>query len=397
MTIDAFVHSVTVSGNNAVKIFHINPGVIVNLNNLAIVNGNYFGGWGGGIENYYGTLTVTNCTITENSAWFGGGIHNDHGTLTVTNSTIAGNSASGGGGGGIYIFDGTVTVTNSSISSNSAYSGGGIGNDQGTINVDNSTISANTATNYGGGIYNNIGLLSVTNSAISGNSAPTGGGIFISNGSNTLTNSTLADNSSIGIYNYSGTLNVMNCIIAKGNASGNCCYGGHTDAYNNLADDNTCGYGFTESGSINLGPLGNYGGSTQTIPLLPGSAALDAGDDETCEDPPVNNLDQRGISRPIGLHCDIGAFEYQVQVKLLPAGTFFDSIQEAYDNASTGTITILAQPYIIPEELIFDNGSSVTLKGGMDGSYNTISGYSPAKKLTVEKGQAVVSNIIITP
>jgi uncharacterized repeat protein (TIGR01451 family) len=418
MTIDASGHSVTVSGNNTVKIFNINPGVTVNLTNLTIVNGNYFGGWGGGIENYYGTLTVTNCTITGNSAWFGGGIHNDHGTLTVTNSTITGNSASGGGGGGIYTGSGTLTVKNSSISSNSSYSGGGIYNDLGTLNVDNSTISANLATNYGGGISNNIGLLSVTNSTISGNnaangggiqnggtlditnstisgnSAPTGGGIYISNGSNTLTNSTLSANSSSGIYNVSGTLNIKNCIIAKGSASGYCCYGGGITGYNNLADDTTCG--FTNSASINLGTLGNFGGSTQTIPLMPGSAALDAGDDDTCEQSPVNNLDQRGVSRPMGMHCDIGAYEYRGQVKLLPE-TIFDSIQAAYDSVSNGTITIEAQTYIIPEELLFDKETNVTLKGGMDESYNPTSGYSPAKKLTVEKGQAVISNIIIKP
>jgi hypothetical protein len=54
-----------------------------------------------------------------------------------------------------------------------------------------------------------------------------------------------------------------------------------------------------------LGPLGNYGGFTQTIPLLPGSSAIDAGDDTTCP-----TTDQRGVSRPQGAHCDIGAYEY---------------------------------------------------------------------------------------
>jgi hypothetical protein len=211
----------------------------------------------------------------------------------------------------------------------------------------------------------------------------------------TLTNSTLAANSSIGIYYYSGTLNVTNCIIVKGGPDSYCCYGGHTDASSNLADDNTCGSGFTESASILLGTLGNYGGSTQAIPLLPGSSALDAGDDDTCANSPVNNLDQRGVRRPMGMHCDIGAFEYRGQVKLLPGGTIFDSIQDAYDSVSTGTITIEAQAYVIPDELLFDNNSKVTLEGGMDSNYNPTSGYSPVNKLTVGKGQVLVGNMVI--
>jgi uncharacterized repeat protein (TIGR02543 family) len=62
-----------------------------------------------------------------------------------------------------------------------------------------------------------------------------------------------------------------------------------------------------------LGALGNYGGDTQTIPLLSGSPAIDAGNDAVCDDNPgPNNLDQRGVTRPQGAGCDIGAFELGV-------------------------------------------------------------------------------------
>jgi len=54
-----------------------------------------------------------------------------------------------------------------------------------------------------------------------------------------------------------------------------------------------------------LGTLGNYCGFIETIPLLAGSSAIDAGDDATCP-----AIDQCGITRPQGAHCDIGAFEY---------------------------------------------------------------------------------------
>jgi len=69
-------------------------------------------------------------------------------------------------------------------------------------------------------------------------------------------------------------------------------------------------------GSPNLGPLADNGGPTQTMALLAVSDAIDAGDDGTCE-----SLDQRGVSRPIGAHCDIGAFELEHPYSLyLPLG-----------------------------------------------------------------------------
>ena len=114
--------------------------------------------YGGGIENAGGTATVTNSTISGNSAGSGGGIENDGmptATLTITNSTIANNSA-GDQGGGIWNYDGTLTVTNSTIaynSYNSAGYGGGIGNgfngaEVGTAMLENTIVVLNT---YGTG------------------------------------------------------------------------------------------------------------------------------------------------------------------------------------------------------------------------------------------------------
>jgi predicted outer membrane repeat protein len=66
--------------------------------------------------------------------------------------------------------------------------------------------------------------------------------------------------------------------------------------------------GYAGTGNLDidpkLGPLGNYGGSTQTLPLVSGSSAIDAGNDSACP-----AADQRGVARPQGAHCDIGAFE----------------------------------------------------------------------------------------
>ncbi|NVN93425.1 MAG: hypothetical protein HXX11_22905, partial [Desulfuromonadales bacterium] len=263
---------------------------------------------GGGIENFE-TLNLNNSTISGNTASLhgGGGIDNTYGTVTVSNSTISGNTSVYGGG--IHNYQATLTVINSAISGNSGTYGGGIGN-WGLLTVTNSTLSNNSALTNGGGIDNSWGTAAVTNSTISGNSAMNGGGFYTYNGTSTVTNCTFASNSTIGIYLYNGTLNVRNSIIVKGAPGNYCCYGGHSSAFNNLADDNTCGSGFTETSTILLGAQGNYGGSLQMLPLLPGSAAIDTGDSATCSNAAVNNIDQRGLPRPAG-HCDIGAYESQ--------------------------------------------------------------------------------------
>ena len=86
-----------------------------------------------------------------------------------------------------------------------------------------------------------------------------------------------------------------------------------TDGGHNLSSDASCK--FTGEGSLNstnprLAPLANNGGFTnglvtRTMALQTNSPAIDAGDDNFC--PPT---DQRGIARPQGMHCDIGAFEF---------------------------------------------------------------------------------------
>jgi hypothetical protein len=116
--------------------------------------------------------------------------------------------------------------------------------------------------------------VTVINSTFSGGSAAWGGG---------------------GLYN-GGTLTVTNSIVAN-NTSSNC-YAFYTiGESNNLANDGSCGTGFTNSSAIVLSALGNYGGPTPMLALLPGSAAIDAGNDASCTAAPVNNLDQRGVAR----------------------------------------------------------------------------------------------------
>ncbi|MGI8857866.1 MAG: choice-of-anchor Q domain-containing protein [Thermomicrobiales bacterium] len=329
--IDGSGHTIVVDGNNAVTVFTVNSGTVT-LNALTIRHGNT--GNGGGIDNESGgTLTVTNSTISGNDGGGAGGIYNNGGgTLTVTNSLFTGNS----GGGIENANQGTLTVTNSTFSGNSAAFGGGIDNYDGVATVTNSTFSGNTA-GMGGGIVN-YGSATVANSTFSGNTAngyDGGGGIYNNGGTATVANSTLSGNSALnatggGIINsggiFSGTVTLTNTIVAKNTATsgGPDASGAVTDGGGNLIGDGTGMTGLTNgtngdqvgtaANPINplLAPLGNYGGPTQTIPLLPGSPAIDAGKDATCAaalPTGAGGKDQRGVTRPVGAHCDIGAFE----------------------------------------------------------------------------------------
>ncbi|MDX2232400.1 MAG: filamentous hemagglutinin N-terminal domain-containing protein [Leptolyngbyaceae cyanobacterium bins.349] len=242
------------SGNNAYRVLNITSGSTVNLDRLTIANGKVVGdvnlpdAFGGGIFNDGGNLTITNSTLSGNSAsgagygiGYGGGIYTNGGTVTLNNSTLSGNSAQGGdsygdgsgssNGGGIYTNGGTVTLNNSTLSNNSAQGGtfygsgygfgGGIYSSGGTVTLNNSTLSGNSAQggdsygggygiSYGGGIYNRDGILTLNNSTLSDNSAQggtfygsgsgssNGGGIYTNGGTVTLNNSTLSNNSAQG-------------------------------------------------------------------------------------------------------------------------------------------------------------------------------------------------------
>ncbi len=318
----------TVSGNTAAG----NGGGILNFGTLTLTNstvsGNTPGGVGGGILNY-GTLTVANSTVSGNTTagGGGGGIYNNlGGTLTLANSTVSGNTT-GGNGGGIYAKSGTVTLTNSTVSGNTAsVRGGGIFNiTGGTLAVTNSTVSGNTAGGDGGGIRNS-GTLTLTNSTVSGNTASThGGGVYNFGGTVTLTNVTITNNTADsdsngsgdggGVARGGGTVNLKNTILG-GNmdpSSDPDCFGALTSQGYNLIQTVSagCSIGGVTTGNVtgqsaNLSPLAfNVPGTTQTHALLLGSPAIDAGSPD-CP-PPAG--DQRGVVRPAGNACDIGAYE----------------------------------------------------------------------------------------
>ena len=276
------------------------------------ISGNTAGNDGGGIHNT-GTLTVTDSTISENTAQDGdgGGIHNNA-TLTVTGSTISENNAFSLGGG-ILSDTGTVTVASSTISGNSATtSGGGIYNQAANLIVSNSTISGNLGILGAGGMYNHIGgILTVTNSTISGNAGDIGGGIG-NEGTVAATNVTISENTSSllagGIY-AQGAETLVNAIVA-GNTT---LIGPEINGPVETETTSVIGVPVGKTLADILVPAGlaDNGGPTETIALalVAGNPAIDTGTSAACAAASVNALDQRGFARPVA--CDIGAYEAQ--------------------------------------------------------------------------------------
>lgn len=206
----------------------------VSISGLTIKNGDGLLS-GGGVVNEAGTLTVTNCTITNNKSVQGGGIVSA-GTLTVSNTIIANNTAKGtfAGGGGILSYS-TANFTNCIITNNSAdYNGGGINKVSGHMILTECTISNNSSATAGGitslGAAVNNDSLTLLRSNVTNNTAILAGGILNNGGLLTITESTIAGNSAIapdnccsqgragGIFN-SGTLNLTNSTIANNTAA----------------------------------------------------------------------------------------------------------------------------------------------------------------------------------
>ena len=306
-------------GLNGAGIF--NDGGTVTIKDSVIRN-NYTHGAGGGLFIAGGTVTVIRSTVSQNSSCGpiegpGGGIYNDGGTVTVTDSTVSENCAGGasGDGGGLYNASGTVTITNSTISNNNAYSGDGLSG--------------------GGGLFN-YGSMTITNSTISGNMTHSfgdrgnisGGGGIQTFGPLTVRHSTVVDNVASddydgktvagGIFAPRGSVALIHTIVAGNRADDRTlhdCDGEMvSQGYNLVGDGTGCPSNGLDDQTVKpadvfttvLGPLQANAGPTRTHALRPGSPAIDRGRKAPC----LVKTDQRGIPRPQGEACDIGAVEF---------------------------------------------------------------------------------------
>jgi hypothetical protein len=295
---------VTISGNSHSEVFNVAPVATATISGLTITGG--ICDSGGGLFNN-GNLTLTDDTLSGNSARGGGGggiANGPYGTLMITDSTLSGNSAFLASGGGLAN-QGSLTILSSTISGNSvlAANGGGLAN-QGSLTIINSTISGNSATGSAGGIEN-LSSLTMADDTVADNSASgPGGGIdneAFSGGYLTLSNTIVADNSSTNDLRTNDLLD--NADLDQNHLVGQCDLVGAGDL--GSLDDTMTGV------NPDLGPLQNNGGPTQTMALLAGSPAINAGDNAAV--PAGIRTDQRGpgYSRFVDGRVDIGAFEFQ--------------------------------------------------------------------------------------
>jgi predicted outer membrane repeat protein len=279
---------------------------------------------GGGLNAYSAVATAS--TFLSNSAYSGGGGLYAESSAVITASTFQNNTAYYGGGGGLLADSAVVTA--STFQSNSASDSGGGLNAWTSAVVTASTFTSNAAGDDGGGLY--AGSAVITASTFLSNSASSHGGAVRANGPLTLTNSTLHANTAItgsAIVNESATqptrlafstltANSSRVIATTGggrilansivSGASPVCTGTATGTNEgvNFVSDTTCGTA-TQVDPL-LGPLADNGGPTLTRALLVGSPAIGLVAVADCP-----TTDQRGVSRPVGDACDVGAYEYR--------------------------------------------------------------------------------------
>jgi CSLREA domain-containing protein len=297
---------------------------------------------GGGIYIYQGSATLLEGQILSNTAeYYGGGVnvYQAGASFTMSGGQVISNSAGqrGGGiyvyfdsgatmsggeivynttdddGGGLYVSSGVFTQTGGLLAHNTAEGfGGGAYIGSGRALLSGGQVITNAA-DLGGGFYNNNGTLILVNTTVSGNRARAGqgGGLYSASGTTMLTFTTVVSNvgssTSGGIYKAgSGSVTLQNTIVAY-NEPANCGGALVSNGYN-LDSGTGCSFGATgdiEGVDPLLGPLVEESG-TAVHPLLEGSPAIDEG---LCL-PDVTTVDQRGVTRPKGGACDIGAYEF---------------------------------------------------------------------------------------
>jgi CSLREA domain-containing protein len=311
----------TISGNNASRILSSSANAVVNINNLRFTAGNGVGaansGRGGAIYNVGGTMVISNSIITGNTANNGGGLNNAASTspsvnanLTLNNCIVSNNTSTSSGGGMQNFSTSTVTINNSLFVGNTSggSTGGGGAQFNGGIRITNSTFANNNAPGGTGGGFHSNGTLGavLTNVTIVGNTSTSGGGGInraTTNANFFIRNSIVAGNNGVGT-----SPDITNST------------GGIDSEGNNIIGNVGTSTGWEASDLLNtnpmLNPLGNNGGFSDTFLPMPGSPAINGG--QNCvvnlscaaNNPPIAvNTDQRGVSRPQGGTVDIGAVE----------------------------------------------------------------------------------------
>jgi CSLREA domain-containing protein len=266
---------------------------------------------GGGLGND-GELTLENVTVSGNTAaTLGGGIWNQFGQLEGSQVVINDNHANGGGGGFYNWEPASASLRQSSFSNNSSDDfAGGLYN-EGQVNLERVSLVGNSSASGAGALYQSNAPTSMTlvNVTVSDNvSAAGSAAVFSGPASLHINSSTIANNNSFGLSGGASTTLVST--IISGHPAGDCNPGASpTSGGYNLIGDGSCGLAGTgdAAGDPLLQPLASTGFIGQVHPLSPSSPAIDAG----VGAPDCPATDQRGVARPQGSACDIGAYEIE--------------------------------------------------------------------------------------
>lgn len=346
----AGVDATTVSGGHAVQLFTSTAGASVTIHDLALVDGKAAGS--GGAISSNGTLALTRVRLTGNSAAGDGGAISSGGPLTLTDVALAGNVA---GYGGALTQEAPFTL-------------------------DRVTMTGNAASSSDGAMYlSSVGVSTIRDTTIANNTSVAGyGGWEVSNSTPaaviTIQNSTIVGNqggSSVGGFRVGSTqtAKLLNTIVA-GNTTPtgplNCYQGGSAhiislghniaDTASPVDDCNLTAAGDQPGVDPKLGPLGDHGGFGQTLLPLPGSPAIDHGDAASCP-----AVDGRGVARPLGGGCDVGAIELASPSAVTGAALNVTS--------ASATLTGTVSP--------FGLGGTARFRLGPTAAYGTLTSWAP--------------------
>ena len=340
------------------RIFTIGSGNMVGIAGLTITGGSLPASEGGGILNA-GSLTLTDCAVTDNYANGGGGIMNN-GSLAMTGCTISRNTSNFDGGGLYNLGNATANLTNCTFSGNVGTSSGiatGAGSGETvTTLLTNCTLSAHS---IGDTVIKNINF---------------GGGLNVKT---QLRNTLVAGN------------DVVNFAIGAGTTL--------TSLGGNFDSDGSSGFSDGIVGTAqfkldaNLGPLANNGGSTQTHALAPYSPAINAG---IATGAPAT--DQRGFSRPYGGGVDIGAFELHALYVNAALGNDanngtsflspFKTVAKGIATASDGDVVFVGTGTYPENNLVINKNVSIQ---GAGAALTVVDGKQLNRVFTIPSGQTV--------
>lgn len=338
----------------------------------SLFRGNISHGQGGGANFTSNTFLVRDSVFTRNASNFGGGLRLANGAGTVERSFFISNTTNytSGNGGGLNLVDADVTIQSSSFISNTSNKGAGLHITLGSSNtitprIRTSTFAGNNSLDGSALHILKVGFVANPTAALIENSTfhhngldvPSSASIYAAKVPLTLSHLTITD-SPLGVRATStSTVTIANSILASDFSCGSDASSSVTIHYSLLSDDGcgTIGAGVILEGDPLLSPLQNNGGNTLTQLPAAGSPAIDSADSTTCLP-----TDQRGIVRPDGLGCDMGAVEASTIV--LPTATHTPTPETPTPIATfppdeTETPESSETPSLTPEGTITPEGS----------------------------------------